>query len=147
MLKKLKSIVLDDTMYIAFLLVLTAVCSFGLGKLSVIQNRGVEMGISKPATIRSFMGPNSLTSIQTQDNQKAILMATSAATVLQVVATETQSLKNFVASKSGTKYHAMHCSGTKTIKETNKIYFATEDEAQAAGYTRSANCKFRTVTE
>ncbi len=142
MLKKLKSYVLDDTIYIAILLVLTSVLSFGLGKLSVIQSQGSDSGVAKPAIVRSVMGPVSSTTDNNIDNQTVPTVATSAPTVLQIVSTDTQLDKNFVASKSGTKYHALHCSGSKTIKETNKIFFATEREAQAAGYTRSANCKF-----
>ena len=133
---------LDDTIYIGILLVLTSVLSFGLGKLSVIQSGGTVVGDSKSATIKSFMGPVSSTSNISTDNQTVDTVATSAPTVLQIVSADGQPLKNFVASKSGTKYHAMNCSGFKTIKETNKIYFSTEGEAQAAGYTRSANCKF-----
>ena len=142
MLKKLKSYFLDDTIYIAILLVLTSVLSFGLGKLSVIQTSGGNLGTSKPAVVRSIMGPISTTTDNMTENQILNTVATSAPTGLQVVSTNPLPIKNFVASKSGTKYHAMNCSGSKTIKETNKIYFATEDEAQAAGYTRAANCKF-----
>ena len=53
-----------------------------------------------------------------------------------------KTVKNFVASKSGTKYHALTCPGAKQIKESNKIFFAAETDAEAAGYTRAANCKF-----
>lgn len=45
-----------------------------------------------------------------------------------------------VASKSGTKYHLLTCSGASTIKESNKIYFDSIDQAKAAGYTPAANC-------
>ncbi len=45
---------------------------------------------------------------------------------------------NFVASKSGTKYHPIEgCSFADRIKPENKIYFSTEKEAQAAGYEPS----------
>ena len=142
MLKKLKSFILDDTTYIAILLIITAVLSFGLGKLSVLQSGGGVTGSSQAVPIRSIAGPISTSSAETSNTQMVLPLAISAPAVLQVVSSEAQPKKNYVASKSGTKYHAMNCSGTKTIKETNKIYFSTEDEAQAAGYTRSANCKF-----
>ncbi len=142
MLKKLKSFILDDTTYIAILLVVTAVLSFGLGKLSVLQSGGGITEASKLVSVRSITSPVSTSTEENASNQKLLPLATSAPAVMQMVSTEAQPKKNYVASKSGTKYHAMNCSGTKTIKETNKIYFSTEDEAQAAGYTRSANCKF-----
>ncbi len=46
-----------------------------------------------------------------------------------------------VGSKNGSKYHLPRCSGANSIKEENKIWFASESAAQAAGYTRAGNCK------
>ena len=48
-----------------------------------------------------------------------------------------------VASKAaGSKlYHHPWCSGAKRIKDTNKLWFASESEAIAAGYTLAANCQ------
>ncbi len=46
----------------------------------------------------------------------------------------------YVASKSGTKYHLPWCSGAQRIKEENKIWFDTEEEAKKAGYAPAANC-------
>lgn len=46
-----------------------------------------------------------------------------------------------VGSKNGSKYHLPRCSGANSIKEENKIWFASESVAQAAGYTRAGNCK------
>ncbi|MFH0830757.1 MAG: hypothetical protein V1895_01725 [Parcubacteria group bacterium] len=47
--------------------------------------------------------------------------------------------QNFVASSSGTKYHPIEgCSFADRIKPENKIYFSTEQEAQAAGYEPSS---------
>lgn len=46
-----------------------------------------------------------------------------------------------VASKSGTKYHFPWCAGAKSIKEANKVWFASIAEAKAAGYEPASNCK------
>ena len=46
----------------------------------------------------------------------------------------------YVASKSGTKYYLPSCSGVKRIKEENKVWFATVDDAKAAGLTPASNC-------
>lgn len=45
-----------------------------------------------------------------------------------------------VASKNGSRYHFLWCSGAKQIKEENKVYFDSETEAISAGYTLAANC-------
>ena len=47
----------------------------------------------------------------------------------------------YVASKKGTKYHLPWCPGAKAMSEENKIWFATREAAEAAGYTPAANCK------
>ncbi len=41
----------------------------------------------------------------------------------------------FVASKSGKKYYSVESAGGKKIKEENRVYFKTEKEAEAAGYS------------
>ncbi len=46
-----------------------------------------------------------------------------------------------VASKNGAKYYLPWCGGVKLIKEDNKVWFATREAAEAAGYTPAANCK------
>jgi hypothetical protein len=133
MLQKLKSMLLDDTIYMAFLLILVGVASFGLGRLSV------NLPQNQPATVTQ-----SLTNLT---KSPELLAASSTAplgpaqTVIAPAGVES-GVQNFIASKSGTKFHALNCPGAKQIKESNKIYFATELEAEAAGYTRAANCKF-----
>jgi hypothetical protein len=48
-------------------------------------------------------------------------------------------LSHIVASKSGTKYYFTWCVSSR-IKEENKIYFTTEEEAQERGLTLSKLC-------
>jgi hypothetical protein len=49
--------------------------------------------------------------------------------------------KPFFASSNGSKYYYIGCSGGKTIKQENKIYFTTKEEAERAGYELSTSCK------
>ncbi len=49
--------------------------------------------------------------------------------------------KAYFASSRGSKYYSIGCSGGKTLKEENKIYFNTADEAERAGYELSSTCK------
>jgi len=55
--------------------------------------------------------------------------------------TEESGEGSYVASKSGTKYHLPWCGSAKQIKDSNKIWFQSKAEAEAAGYTPAANCK------
>lgn len=42
---------------------------------------------------------------------------------------------------NGTKFYYDNCSGGKSIKNENRIWFETIAEAIAAGYTQATNCK------
>jgi hypothetical protein len=48
-----------------------------------------------------------------------------------------------VASKLSTsnKYHYTWCSGAKRIKEENKLWFNSAQEAESRGYTLAGNCQ------
>lgn len=71
---------------------------------------------------------------------------------IQVVAYSTPSFKVFeegretgsgtvAASKNGTKYYYLNCSGLKRIKESNLVYFDDFGAAERAGYDLAKNCK------
>ena len=49
--------------------------------------------------------------------------------------------KTFFASSRGSKYYTISCSAGKTIKQENRIYFTTGEEAIRAGYTLSSSCQ------
>jgi hypothetical protein len=46
----------------------------------------------------------------------------------------------FVASKTGKTFYPAGCAGINRIKVENRIYFATEKEAEDKGLTRSVTC-------
>ena len=114
MLVKLKSLVRSERIFTVVLLCLIGIISFVLGRYSVIDP--------------SFTP-------QPTDSQAGVVFIDSPDPVVEPGATRV------VASKSGTKYHLLTCSGASSIKETNKIYFDSIDQAKAAGYTPAANCK------
>ena len=49
--------------------------------------------------------------------------------------------RNFFASNRGSKYYSIGCSAGKTIKQENRIYFTTKEEAERAGYELSSSCQ------
>ena len=49
--------------------------------------------------------------------------------------------KSFFASSRGQKYYPLGCSAGKSIKEINRIYFTTREEAEKAGYELSSSCR------
>ena len=131
MLEKLKSWLADDAVYLCVVLVLIGIISFGLGRLSV-----------RPlATISAQGAAVSLISAQNAPKSSVTTSTIGTAEVLPQYLPATSSAL-FVASKSSTKYHKVTCGGAKTIKESNKIYFQSESEAESAGYSKAANCKW-----
>ena len=53
---------------------------------------------------------------------------------------EFESNYQYVGSKTGKKFHLVTCSGAKRIKDSNKIWFASVEEALKLGYEPASNC-------
>ena len=103
--------------------------AFACGRLSVIELKDV------PVTIRENNFQKSSVEQHTSSSSKIEPIG-------QVQGIESPPAEGSVlGSRNGTKYHFPWCSGAQTIKEENKIWFASEEVAQSAGYTKAANCK------
>ncbi len=120
-------------------ILLVGISSFSLGRLSDGGLRqGMEIGAnsSQSDVIQALPVTAEVNSVSVneplQTEQKDLESKTTKLDVSQ---------GNYVASKSGTKYHLPWCSGAQRIKEENKVWFKTKAEAEAAGYTPAANCK------
>ncbi|NCN11719.1 hypothetical protein GW937_00170 [Candidatus Kaiserbacteria bacterium] len=124
MFEKFKSLLADDTIFMAILLVLVAVVSFGLGRQS--------------ATTPVPILPND-TANQLELGSGVILTQVPLQTAV-VPSTSPETVTSIVASRSGTKYHLLSCPGAVQIKEENKIYFTSIEAAKAAGYLPASNC-------
>ena len=99
-------------LYLTAVIVLVAVISFGLGRLSKIREE------KTPITIENVK-ENAETS---ESNFPS-------------------SSKIFVASRNGKKYYYAWCESANVIKEQNRVWFSTQAEAEKAGYQPAANCK------
>jgi hypothetical protein len=114
-IKLIIDIIENKDIFIALLIIFIATASFGLGRLSKIDENKkslqIENFIENTALIGDFSPEN--------NNIKG----------------------NYVASKTGSKYHLPWCSGAQTIKEENKIWFETKEEAESRGYSPAKNCK------
>lgn len=122
---------LFQKLFLSLLIVLIAVLSFGIGRLSVAKNNREAIRIEYDSTLteRPLIPSN---------NQTASVINTT-----QSPAASEVPINQVITSKNGSKYHYSHCSGAKQIKEENKIVFATPAAAEAAGYTLAANCSPR----
>ena len=121
MQEKFKSFILIDQIFYGVIIIIVGIGSFGLGKASIstiTQTASVQM--IEPITI-----------IDSTQNSDTVSDLTDSRKTSKVI---------FIASKNGTKYHLVDCPGAKQIKSTNRIIFASTQKAEAAGYTKAANC-------
>lgn len=125
--------------YIVTLIIVVGFGAFGLGRLSVSQNDSTSSvqlvyprGESGTASVvpASILSPKS-SSVSTPSIKSDLSLQNSV----------DNSGKDIVASSRGSKYYYTWCSGAKNLSEANKIFFSTESEAEAAGYSKSTSCK------
>jgi hypothetical protein len=108
-------------------IILVGLSCFGLGRLSVTQtvNQTDSSIKNNAANISTNEG----------DNTSGLLGST------EVNSTNTEKKRMYIASKNGKLYYTPTCSGAKRILPKNEIWFASDTEAQMAGYTLSSACK------
>lgn len=87
--------------------------SFEYGRISIILNNSVPIIFSQ----------NTFDSVEYKAFNKQL-----------------QAEMSIVASKNGTKYYFLHCSGVNRIKDENKVYFRSENEAQIRGLKPASGC-------
>lgn len=105
----------EGEVVLAAVIILTALASFGLGRLSALGKNKFPVRI------------------ETKNQSAAALSSQNP---------KTESAQNlFVASRNGQVYHFPWCAGAQRIKEENKIYFSSKEEAQKAGLRPAANCE------
>ena len=103
-----------DEWGIAVIVVLVAVIAFGLGRLSAAEDRS------------------------------PIRVVEAASSTLATDADRTHAVTPggaYVASRTGKAYYFPWCTAADKISEQNKVWFKTEADAKAAGYTPAKNCK------
>ncbi len=116
---------------VVIIVILVGLGSFELGRLSKQDTSGIKI---LPAQVGEYPSQN----IEQGANAVSSVNYSS---LLQNTRIEKNSTgKKFFASTKGTKYYSIGCSAGKNIKQENRIYFATGEEAQKAGYELSSSC-------
>ncbi len=111
---------IKDDIYIVLVLLLVGTASYGLGIISSHERSKAPISISKP----DYMVASVLNSTTNTEQKTSVQQANG----------------EVVASKTGTKYYYPTCSGVSRIKEENKVWFKTIEDARAKGLTPAANC-------
>lgn len=113
------------TLIFVFVVIGVGVASFGLGELSAKYN--MEL-VDKSNNF--FVSENNNSDIEIIDMKDNIISDDS-------IVKE----KVYVASKNGKLYYSIGCGNSSRIKEENKIYFKTKEDAEKSGYILSSSCK------
>ncbi|MFA6177541.1 MAG: hypothetical protein WC694_01445 [Candidatus Paceibacterota bacterium] len=109
---------------IVVIVILVGLGSFELGRLSKENtSKGIKIEYSD------------------QNTSQASANAISTISDFQRPNSDNFSGKTFFASRKGSKYYSLGCSAGKTIKQENRVYFTTGEEAEVAGYALSSSCR------
>lgn len=98
----------------ASIIFFTGLSGFGLGRLSIDLKPHPPLSVIQPADEQNVYTASLHTAVA---NDKKVL-----------------------ASRNGTTYYYPWCSGTKRIKDENKIWFSTKEDAEKAGLKLAGNC-------
>lgn len=115
-----------STLICLCVVVLVGLSSFGLGRLSVINNidnSNLKLENNSTSLVKEEIG-NSI--LAEKDN---------------ALDSSLSKKRMYVASKNGKLYYSVGCSGAKRISAKNEVWFATTIEAEKAGFTLSTSCK------
>src|SRR3989344_4564821 len=100
----IKNLLEKEEVFMVLIIILVGFGGFGLGRLSKISEEKSPVRVFKESALLGTSG----------DGNPA--------------QSQTSSEKQFVASIAGAKYHLPWCAGASSIKEENKIWFATKEE-------------------
>lgn len=144
--QKLIQLVKTPVIFRSLYLISCMVIAFGLGIMTEysLSNQGNQPVFKVPqAPVALSMRYKNPTTQNASDYAVAEIPAVNAniTTANETLTVSMSDTKSFVASKTGTKYYPAGCGGISRIKEENKVYFATEKDAQDKGYTRTDTCK------
>lgn len=106
-----RTVYFTNAIFIIIIFILWGFLAFGLGRLSKIYDSKGVIKISEKETIYSRLS---------SDISNELV---------------------YVASKNGKVYHLPWCPGASKIKEDNRIYFKSLQEAKSFGLLPASNCK------
>lgn len=109
---------------VAAIVILVGLGAFGLGRLSTGPRQAPELRILYPEALAA----------------EPLANAAAIANAAKAPQAPAAGQGAYVASKSGTKYYPAACSAASRIKQENRVYFVSKEEAVAAGYGPASNC-------
>jgi hypothetical protein len=118
---------IPEVLFLLIFFFLVATLAFSLGRLSNYEKKKSPISVIKTEEYYRW------------NNEDLPIDRISESSIKQISKGDTGK-GSIVASKSGTKYYFPWCSGVIRIKEENKIWFNSVEEAQAKGLTPASGC-------
>lgn len=109
--------------------ILIAGCMYFIGNMTALESRSSEIQIIYPEAIAIQSDKNIENSKTNTEIQK------------DNVVKPNSNQGQIIASKNGKRYYYKNCGGVNRIKIENRIYFETEQQAEAKGLTLASGCK------
>ncbi len=112
----------NTTIMCFFVLILVALSSFGLGRMSMNNeiNSKLKLENENIQVVKSEVGKSGEEELLNEvDHEKK---------------------KMYIASKNGKLYYSTGCSGAKRISEKNALWFANREDAEKSGYVFASSC-------
>ncbi len=110
--------------FVVLVLIGTALFSFGLGRVSVLAPRPPVV-ITMATSSDVYLSPAADISGEGSVNQTASAAGAGAA---------------ITGTRTTRSYYFSWCSGVNRIKEKNRVYFNSKEEAENAGYHPASSC-------
>jgi hypothetical protein len=122
MLSHLKNFIKNNSqdIFIIAVVILVALISFGIGRLSAPKTEPIQIMNSEKASVENLVPERGQGTAQGENQEDYE--------------------EKVVGSKNSDKYHLPNCPGAKQISEQNKIWFNSIEEAEKAGYSPAGNC-------
>ena len=133
---------IKKNLFLIFLIALISLLSFQLGRISKEASQPIKIEKASVLEIQnSKFKDQNLSNTETESG--GVGQIDFRAKSIQELDRSPDSIEfRVVVSKKSTsnKYHFLWCPGAKQIKEENKIFFNSEQEALSAGYALAGNC-------
>lgn len=130
--------------YTAAVIILVGLSSFGLGRLSILDESREPMIIEPGIELAAAPAAGAAALPTTKQSNSVISAVKDQLSNVNGSAKGAAPLAEggkLVASRNGTKYYFPWCGSAAKIAEANKIWFNSVEEAKKAGYTPASNCK------
>ncbi len=145
-IKQFSETLQSKEIYTALLILLVGLCSFGLGRLSLLESHKAPIQITNSLPFESSQAASAVSPLvkEAPESARAGVVASSEvkdqAPEVKSPVVPTSS-GQIVASKTGSKYFYPWCGGAKQISDANKVFYHSSEEAKKAGYAPASNCK------